>query len=49
MKKSKKIFKKEEKVEVPLPQNITFFKHISIQFDDFTEVYEDIDISECIS
>lgn len=49
MKKSKKIFKRteKEKSEVfPLPATLT--KTISLEFDGFTEFYEDVDLSECI-
>lgn len=49
MKKSKKIIKRteKEKSEVfPLPAVLT--KTISLEFDGFTEVYEDVDLSECI-
>jgi len=49
MKKSKKIVKKDEKVGAPPTKKYTFFKHISIQFDGFTEIYEDIDIGDCIN
>jgi predicted glycosyl hydrolase (DUF1957 family) len=48
MKKSKKIVKKDEK-PIEQPHKKRILKNIHLQFDDFSEMYENIDVTECIS
>jgi len=44
MKKSRKLIKKEVNADNPINEH-SFIKNISLQFDDFIEIYEGVDLT----